>query len=81
MASAKKCDVCNRFYEQKRLTQLGYVKILTYSGIPLHCLDVCPSCMDKLLEFLGLELDYDESDNDGSIVQEINDCYDEDWEE
>lgn len=63
MSIAKKCDRCNKFYEEQ-----NYKKDFTkYQGIILintdfnnlyfndKKMDLCPDCMEKLEEFLNLK--------------------------
>ena len=57
MASAKKCDRCEKYYDRNQSKSIKgyYVRgIRLYTNTPHMDLDLCDDCIDKLYDFLGL---------------------------
>ena len=61
MAKAYKCDICNKFFIDKKASdqKRGMVEIYDPYGQDKK-LDFCPECQEKLDEFIGLKKEKDE---------------------
>lgn len=58
MASAKKCDICGKFYEIPRCNDA--IRIKVDAGYPRDWfLDLCDDCYDKLCNFVKPALSED----------------------
>lgn len=66
MANAKKCDRCKCFYDTYRGVRYrvdgelySAFSVVLSNGFKMKAFDLCPDCMKKTINFLGIEAEED----------------------